>query len=196
MAERTLATPAKQWAAEYETIYILRPNVETEDAAKIASRIEEVMNRLDAKITKVETWGKRKLAYNIAKFTRGIFVYVRFVANNDVVAELERNLRLAEAVIRYQTIRVQGFVELADVEVNAEETAFEEIEQTEEEAELTTAEKLGMAEPKKAEPKAEEKAEGESAEGEKAEGETAEGETAEAEETEAAAEASTEEAGQ
>jgi len=147
MAEQVMQHAAKRWATEYETIYILRPTVDPDDAEKVAKRVQDVTSRMGAKITKVDTWGKRKLAYPIRKHSRGIFVYVRFVAHNDVVAELERNLRLLEAVMRYQTVKVRGEVDLEAVEVDAEETGFERIEQSEEEAEPTTAERLGMAEP-------------------------------------------------
>lgn len=146
MAEQTLATPAKKWAREYETIYILRPTVEAEDARKVSDRVTEVMNRMSGKITKVETWGMRRLAYVIDKHSRGIFVYVRYAAFGDVVAELERNLRLLDTVIRFQTIRVRDNVEMEEVEVDPEETKFDAIERGEDEVEPTTAERLGMAE--------------------------------------------------
>ncbi len=147
MAEAVLATPAKKWAREYETIYILRPNVDPDEAAKVARRIQEVMDRMGGTILKVDLWGKRKLAYAIAKHTRGIFVYVKFAAYGDLVAELERNLRLLDPVIRYQTIVLRDGIDLDSVEVDAEEVTFEAIEHTDdEEAELTTAQRLGMEE--------------------------------------------------
>ena len=148
MAEQTLSHAAKKWAREYETIYILRPNVDAEEAGKVSDRVQDVMNRLGAKITKVDTWGKRKLAYPIKRFGRGVFVYVRYVAMNDVVAELERNLGILEPVIRFQTIVNRDFVELDEVKADEEETKFERIEVTadEDDVEPTTAERLGMLE--------------------------------------------------
>jgi small subunit ribosomal protein S6 len=150
LAEKTLANPAKKWARDYETVYILRPTVDTEQAKKVADRIQEVMTKSGAKLTKVETWGVRRLAYAIAKHRRGIFVYIRFSAFGDVVAELERNLRLMEQVMRYQTIVIGERVDLDDVAVNAEEAVFDAIEKLEDEAELTTAQQLGMEERKPA----------------------------------------------
>lgn len=148
MAEQTLSHAAKKWAREYETIYILRPNVDADEATKVSDRVQDVMNRLGAKITKVDTWGKRKLAYPIKRFGRGIFVYVRYVAMNDVVAELERNFGILEPVIRFQTIVNRDFVELEEVTSDAEETKFERIEVAAEEDDIepTTAERLGMLE--------------------------------------------------
>ena len=183
----TAVAASKKWAREYETIYILRPNVETEDADKVAERFAEIVARMGGKITKVDVWGKRKLAYLIKKHSRGIFVYVQFVAHNDVVAELERNLRLLEQVIRYQTIVTGDMIDLEAVEVDAAEVEFAKIEKTEDDDEPDFAERLGLSSPKP--PPAAEAAEGEAAEGEAAEGEAAEGEAkeGEAKEGEAAA---------
>ena len=158
MAEQTLANPAKKWARDYETVYILRPTVDSDQAKKVADRVQEVMTKSGAKLTKVETWGVRRLAYAIAKHRRGIFVYIRFSAFGDVVAELERNLRLMEQVMRYQTIVIGERVDLDAVDVNAEEAVFETIEKLDDEAELTTAQQLGMEERKPA-PREEDKAE-------------------------------------
>jgi small subunit ribosomal protein S6 len=135
-----------RWAREYETIYILRPDVATEDGEKIANRIAETVERLAGKITKVDNWGKRKLAYVIEKHTRGIFVYVRYVGYNDLVAELERNLRLFDNVVRFQTIVLRDMVDLAQVEVDPEDVKFVPIEQGDEEPEPDAAERLGMSE--------------------------------------------------
>ena len=141
-----------RWAREYETIYILRPNVDGDEADKVAERVRDVFEKGGGKITKVDTWGKRKLAYTIKKHTRGIFIHLTFVAPDDLVAELERNLRLAEPVMRFQTIRLRDQVALNDVEIDAEATAFERIEVTDDEEDETYAERLGMAPRRREEP--------------------------------------------
>lgn len=196
MAETVLANPAKRWASDYELIYILRPNVDPDDAEKVAQRVQEIIAAQSGKLTKVDIWGKRKLAYPIERHTRGIFIYLTFVGYGETVAELERNLRLAEQVIRYQTIVVRKGVDLEGVEIDASEIEFARIEHDEnEEAELTTAQRLGMEERRPAAPpEGEGEGEGaEAAEGEAAE--AAEGESAEASaEGEAPAEGETAEA--
>lgn len=147
MAETVLATPAKRWAREYELIYILKPNVDPDDAEKVARRVQEIIAATNGKLTKVDIWGKRKLAYSIDRHTRGIFVYLTFVGFGEAVAELERNLRLAEPVIRYQTIVTIKQIDLDSVEIDDDEIEFARIEHDEnEEAELTTAQRLGMEE--------------------------------------------------
>jgi small subunit ribosomal protein S6 len=135
-----------RWAREYETIYILRPTAKADEATKVAERVVEVIDRLGSKITQVDNWGSRKLAYKIAKFSRGIYVYVKYVGFSDVVAEIERNLRLLEPVIRFQTIVVREDVDMDTVEVDAEETKFLPIEEVEIEPEPDMATQLGLVE--------------------------------------------------
>ena len=141
----TAAAPAR-WAREYETIYILRPNVDSADAEKVATRVREVTARLGATLTKVDTWGMRRLAYPIQKHTRGIYVYLRYVGFGDIVAELERNLRLLDSVMRFQTIVLADKIDPASVTVDAAEVQFEAIVQSDDEPELTFAQRLGLEE--------------------------------------------------
>ncbi|MCA9536309.1 MAG: 30S ribosomal protein S6 [Myxococcales bacterium] len=140
------AAAPTRWAREYETIYILRPNVDTAEAEKVATRVREVTARLGATLTKVDTWGKRRLAYPIQKHTRGIYVYLRYVGFGDIVAELERNLRLLDSVIRFQTIVLEDMIDPASVTVDPTEVEFEALEQSEDEPELTFAQRLGLEE--------------------------------------------------
>lgn len=146
MSTAAQTTGGIRWAREYETIYILRPNVAPDEAEKVSSRVAEVIDRLGAKLTKVDNWGKRRLAYTIAKNTRGIFVYVRYVGFGDVVAEIERNLRMLDSVIRYQTVVMRQQVDIDKVEIDPEEVKFIPIEvgPEEEEEEPGLEERLGM----------------------------------------------------
>lgn len=140
------AVQAKRLAREYELVYILNPQVDPDEADRIAQRVVDIVTRLGGKITKVDQWGRRKLAYHIGKFSRGVFVCVRMVAFSDLVAELERNLRNADMVIRFQTVRREGTFELADVKVDPEEVKFTRVEAAtpEEEAEPSFEERLGL----------------------------------------------------
>ncbi|UCH30046.1 MAG: 30S ribosomal protein S6, partial [Myxococcales bacterium] len=141
------AAPAKRWAREYETIYILRPDVDHDVAERIVNRAKDVIARLDGTLTKLDNWGKRRLAYPIQKNTRGVFVYLKYVGFSDLVAELERNLRLIDEVVRFQTVLLEEDVDPATVEVDPEEVQYLEVEDQEqaEDAELERARSLGMA---------------------------------------------------
>lgn len=144
--QQTTQVPQKRAAREYELVYILQPNVDPDEADRVAGRIQEVVTKLGGKITKVDQWGRRKLAYPIKKASRGVFVFVRMLGYNDLVAELERNLRNADAVMRFQTVRKEGVFDLAAVAVDPEETKFARIEAppAEDEVEPSFEERLGL----------------------------------------------------
>ncbi len=143
----TAAAPVTRWAREYETIYILRPDVSNDAAEKIVERAKDVIGRLDGTLTKLDNWGKRRLAYPIHKNTRGIFVYLKYVGFNDLVAELERNLRLLDEVVRFQTVLLDEDIDPASVSVDPEEVQYLHVEEEEqaEDVELERARSLGMA---------------------------------------------------
>ena len=135
-------------AREYETIYILRANVDPDEADRIATRVREVIDGLGGKLLRIDNWGRRKLAYTIGKATRGVFVYLRYVGLNDLVAEIERNLRLIDDVVRHQTIRIKDKVRIEDYAVDPAETQFRRLEAPapEEIEEPELAQRLGLVE--------------------------------------------------
>jgi len=141
-------------AREYETIYILRSSVEPDEADRIANRVRDVISNLHGKLLRIDNWGRRRLAYNIGKHSRGVFVYVRFVGLNNLVAEIERNLRLIDDVVRYQTVQLKERVRIEDYAVDPAETEFRRLEQAtpEEEHEPELAQRLGMVERPRGEP--------------------------------------------
>ena len=140
------AAPATRWAREYETIYILRADVDNAGAEKVVDRAKDVIARLEGTLTKLDNWGKRKLAYPIQKSNRGIFVYLKYVGYGDLVAELERNLRLLDEVVRFQTVLLREDIDPASVAVDPEEVQYLHVEDEEdtEDAELERARSLGM----------------------------------------------------
>lgn len=143
------ATPVDEpRAREYETIYIMRSSVEPDEADRIAGRVREVIQGRAGKLLRIDNWGRRRLAYPIGKATRGAFVYVRYVGMNDLVAEVERNLRLIDDVVRFQTVLLKERVRVEDYEVDPAETQFHRLEQAaaEEEQEQELAQRLGLVE--------------------------------------------------
>ena len=113
---------------EYETIYVLRSDVDADTAEKIQGRVSEVVNRESGKLVKVEAWGRRKLAYPVGKQKKGVYVYVKFVGRGGLVQELERNLKLSDAVIKWQTVLTNEHVELDALQVDPEEVKYTRLE--------------------------------------------------------------------
>lgn len=138
-------------AREYETIYIMKPDINADDAERVGSRLSEVIGRESGRLTKVETWGRRRLSYDIRKHRRGVYVYLKYLGTGKVVAEVERNLRLLDGVIKYQTVLVRNDVELAALEIGAEDVKFERVElpPLEDERDESRERQLGLIEPER-----------------------------------------------
>lgn len=154
---------AEKLAREYELVYILRPTVGAFEARKVADRVSDIVQQHGAKLTRVDNWGKRKLAYPIQKHTRGVFVLVKFVGFSDIVSELERNLKILDDVMRWQTVRVEDEVQdFASLEVDPEDVQFRDVETTEDEDdEPSFEERLGMRSRERAGEGEEDESEGE-----------------------------------
>ena len=151
------ATTAPNRAREYETIYILKPDIDADSAEKIGTRLAEVVTRESGRLTKVESWGRRRLAYDIGKQRRGVYMYLKYLGGGKVVSEIERNLRLSDGVIKYQTVLVRSDVEAAALTVADEDVKFERLElpPAEDDRDESRERQLGLIEPERRQDRAE-----------------------------------------
>jgi len=96
---------------EYEMITILAPETTSEDIKVIQRRVLELMERKEGRLLALENWGRRRLAYTVRKHRKGIYLYWRFLGHFELVAEIERLMRMIEKVIRYMSILVDANVD-------------------------------------------------------------------------------------
>ena len=80
----------------YELVFVVKPNADEETKAAVIATEGEVAT--------VDTWGTKKLAYPIAKFTEGYYVLVNFKSGVDVPKEIDRHLKINENVIRHMIV--------------------------------------------------------------------------------------------
>ena len=90
----------------YEALFIVRPDAKDEEVQTIAKEVENLITNDGGAIVRSEIWGKRRLAYEVAKERKGIYLYWRYLATSGVVEETERNLRMLDLVIRFMTVRL------------------------------------------------------------------------------------------
>lgn len=138
----TTAAVAAQPPRLYEAIYILRPDVSRDAAEKVSARVQEVVQKGNGQLTRVEHWGRRLMAYEVQHNKRGVYVYVNYLGDGALVAELERNFRMLDEVMRFQTVRVPGEVDAALTEQAAVVDSYEPA--ADEEEELTLEQELGL----------------------------------------------------
>jgi small subunit ribosomal protein S6 len=121
------AIPAHR-AREYETIYIVRPNAGEEAAEEVSNRIVEAMERLNGRLVKVDVWGRRRLAYKIKGHGKGVFIYLRYLGYPGLVEEMERNFRMLDAVLKYQTVKLSHETDPETVEIDPEAVTFQKVD--------------------------------------------------------------------
>ena len=92
--------------ALYEHVFLARQDLSQSQVDALASAATDIIEANDGKVTKTETWGLKSLAYKIDRNRKAHFVMLNIDAPTSVVAELERQTRINEDVIRYMTIRV------------------------------------------------------------------------------------------
>jgi small subunit ribosomal protein S6 len=91
----------------YYLIYIARPATPEDEIKKVLTTIEHAVAEKGGKIEKTEHWGTRKLAYRVSKHREGIYVYQQIrTAHGELIAELERRLRVQDVIIKYLTVRL------------------------------------------------------------------------------------------
>lgn len=90
---------------KYESVIIISPVVEEEGIKNLITKFSDLINT-EGKVESVEEMGKRKLAYEVKKNKEGYYVLINFEAKPELIAELERNYRITDEVIKFMTIKV------------------------------------------------------------------------------------------
>lgn len=89
----------------YEAMYIIRPDLEEEAVKANVEKFAEIVNANGGSDLKVDLWGKRRLAYEVKKFNEGVYVLMNFSGEARTVDELERLMKISDAVIRFMTTK-------------------------------------------------------------------------------------------
>lgn len=97
---------------DYEALFILKSAGTDQDIEKAAAQLEDPIKKVGGGISRSQSWGKRKLAFRIAKQAEGVYHLVRFTAPTERVRELDKIFRLNDRIVR--------FVILTGDEVSAE----------------------------------------------------------------------------
>lgn len=89
----------------YESIFIVKPSISDEDVTKTVTKLEGIIKQGGEYLT-TENWGKKKLAYEVNKEKKGLYMLFRFRGKGTLVDELERNYRFDDNVIKFMTIQL------------------------------------------------------------------------------------------
>ena len=90
---------------KYECMYILKPNLEDEKRNELIKRFSDIIEKNGGKVSDVDEWGVKKMAYAINYIKDGYYILTHFEANPDLPLELERNFKINEDVMRFLVLR-------------------------------------------------------------------------------------------
>jgi small subunit ribosomal protein S6 len=96
---------------EYETIFLVRPDLAEDLTDKLIERLRGIVTRDGGKVLRVSNWGKKKTAYEVKKHLRALFIHVLYLGDSKIVAEFERNLRMTDDVLKYQSVKIDENVD-------------------------------------------------------------------------------------
>ncbi|MDD5169693.1 MAG: 30S ribosomal protein S6 [Syntrophales bacterium] len=100
----------------YENIFITHADLPDEEIQTLLDRYKAIVEGRKGLVVKIERWGKRKLAYEIKKVTKGFYVLIDFVGQADVVDELERNLKIDDKILKFMTVKTNDDVDMQAIE--------------------------------------------------------------------------------
>lgn len=92
----------------YELLFFVAPSIDEETRLAVMKRIDTAITADNGTVDNVDNWGKRKLAYEVNGLTDGDYTLIDFHANPESIAELDRVLRITDAVERFMIVKRTG----------------------------------------------------------------------------------------
>jgi small subunit ribosomal protein S6 len=99
---------------QYELVYIITPDASEQEIADLHTQIEQIVQRFQGTLDKTENWGRRRLAYEIGHHREGTYVVETISGSGELVKEIDRRLRVIDAVIRHLIVRVDEELRVAE----------------------------------------------------------------------------------
>ena len=113
---------------EYETTFIIDAHLPVAEIDEIIEKVTKHIENNGGKVKLVDRWGKRRLAYEIAKKQYGYYVYIRFAAEGSFIKKLEREFKLNDSVLRFLTVLVPKVVLKQEKQLESKNQAVKTVE--------------------------------------------------------------------
>jgi small subunit ribosomal protein S6 len=98
----------------YELVYVIKPDATEQEVADLHTQVEQIVERQGGVLSKTETWGRRKMAYEIAHHKEGIYVLEVISGSGELMKELDRRLKNIDSLLRHLIVRVDEHQQKAD----------------------------------------------------------------------------------
>ena len=99
---------------QYDLVYILPPDTSEQQATEMHEQVAAIVSRMNGTIEKTENWGRRKLAYEIGPHKEGVYVLEVINGDGDLVKEIDRRLKVIDAIVRHMIVRVDEEKKVVD----------------------------------------------------------------------------------
>ena len=100
----------------YEILFIASPDNSDEDLKSVATKFQDLVTGMDGVVKSYDEQGSKRLAYSVKKQNKGYYVLMDFVGSADIVAEIERNMRLDDRILKYLTVKLEDKVDPESIE--------------------------------------------------------------------------------
>lgn len=90
---------------KYESVIIINPSLDEQGIKDVITKFTDLINNNNGKVENVDEMGKRKLAYEIKKQKEGFYIVLKFEAKPESIAELERNYRITDEVMKFIVVK-------------------------------------------------------------------------------------------
>jgi len=87
-------------------VYVISPDATDEQVTDLHSQVDAIVQRMSGQIEKTDTWGRRKLAYEIGRHKEGIYVLEVILGSGELMKEIDRRLKVTDLIIRHLVVRV------------------------------------------------------------------------------------------
>ena len=105
---------------QYELIYVTRPQLNAADLESVGTKVADLVEKASGQVLASEAWGRRRLAYPIAKNEHGVYTYLNFVAPAGAPEGIEKAMGMDESFLRYMTVQLGQNVDVDACRVDAE----------------------------------------------------------------------------
>lgn len=99
---------------QYELVYITQPEATDQELAELHDQVDTVVKKFSGNIEKTENWGRKRLAYEIGRYKEGVYVLELINGPAEMVKELDRRLKVIDAVVRHLVVRVDEELEVVE----------------------------------------------------------------------------------
>ena len=93
---------------------MVSPEATEQQVTELHEQVEAIVSRMDGQIEKTDNWGRRKLAYEIARHKEGVYVFEVITGSGELMKEIDRRLKVTDLIVRHMVVRIDEEKKVAE----------------------------------------------------------------------------------